>query len=81
MTDSLEEAETILFALAQSVEHRDRYTGLHCERLAAYGIALAQALGLPRREQLALYRGGYPPRHARKDRHLAPTPSCSSGDC
>ncbi len=59
LTDSLEEAETILFALAQSVEHRDRYTGLHCERLAAYGIALAQALGLPRREQLALYRGGY----------------------
>jgi putative two-component system response regulator len=59
LVDSLEEAEGILFALAQSVEHRDRYTGLHCERLAAYGIALAQALGLPRREQLALYRGGY----------------------
>ena len=59
LVDSLEEAEGILFALAQSVEHRDRYTGMHCERLAAYGIALAQALGLPRREQLALYRGGY----------------------
>ena len=28
LVDSLEEAETILFALAQSVEHRDRYTGL-----------------------------------------------------
>ncbi|HEY4361535.1 MAG TPA: HD domain-containing phosphohydrolase [Bryobacteraceae bacterium] len=59
LVDSLEEAETILFALAQSVEHRDRYTGLHCERLATYGIALAQALGLSRREQQALYRGGY----------------------
>jgi putative two-component system response regulator len=59
LTDSLEEAETILFALAQSVEHRDRYTGLHCERLASYGITLAQALGLSRREQLALHRGGY----------------------
>lgn len=59
LVDSLEEAEGILFALAQAVEHRDRYTGLHCERLAAYAIALAQALGLPRREQLALYRGGY----------------------
>src|SRR5579863_4101851 len=59
LIDSLEEAETILFALAQAVEHRDRYTGMHCERLATYGIALAQALGLPRREQLALYRGGY----------------------
>ncbi len=59
LVDSLEEAEGILFALAQSVEHRDRYTGMHCERLAAYAIALAQALGLPRREHLALYRGGY----------------------
>jgi putative two-component system response regulator len=59
LVDSLEEAEGILFALAQSVEHRDRYTGLHCERLATYGIALAQALGLPRREQQALYRGGF----------------------
>lgn len=59
LVDSLEEAEGILFALAQSVEHRDRYTGMHCERLATYGIALAHALGLPRREQQALYRGGY----------------------
>ncbi|MBZ5601934.1 MAG: response regulator [Acidobacteriia bacterium] len=59
LIDSLEEAETILFALAQSVEHRDRYTGLHCERLASYSISLGQALGLPRQDQLALYRGGY----------------------
>ena len=59
LMDSLEEAETILFALAQSVEHRDRYTGLHCERLASYSIALAHALGLPKQEQLALFRGGY----------------------
>ncbi|MGH9558744.1 MAG: HD domain-containing phosphohydrolase [Bryobacteraceae bacterium] len=59
LIDSLEEAESILFALAQSVEHRDKYTGQHCERLAAYSIALGQALGLSRQEQLALYRGGY----------------------
>jgi putative two-component system response regulator len=59
LTDSLEEAETILFALAQSVERRDRYTGLHCERLTAYSLALGQALGLPRQDQLALYRGSY----------------------
>jgi len=59
LIDSLEEAEVILFALAQSVEHRDRYTGLHCERLASYSIALGQALGLPRQDLLALYRGGY----------------------
>jgi putative two-component system response regulator len=59
LVDSLEEAETILFALAQSVEQRDKYTGLHCERLAAYSIALGQALGLPRQDQQALYRGGF----------------------
>ena len=59
LTDSLEEAETILFALAQAVERRDRYTGMHCERLTTYGLALGQALGLPRQEQLALYRGSY----------------------
>jgi cyclic di-GMP phosphodiesterase len=59
LVDSLEEAEGILFALAQSVEHRDRYTGKHCERLASYGIALARALGLSKHEQLALFRGGY----------------------
>jgi len=59
LIDSLEEAKTILFALAQSVEHRDKYTGLHCERLATYSIALGQALGLARQDQLALYRGGY----------------------
>ena len=57
--DSLDEAETILFALAKSVEQRDKYTGLHCERLAAYSISIAQALGLSRSDQLALYRGGY----------------------
>ncbi|MEO8025143.1 MAG: response regulator, partial [Bryobacteraceae bacterium] len=28
LIDELEEAESILFALAQSVEHRDKYTGL-----------------------------------------------------
>src|SRR5579871_2727247 len=59
LVDSLEEAETILFALAQAVEHRDRYTGLHCERLASLGIALAQALGLSWQDQLAIHRGGY----------------------
>jgi putative two-component system response regulator len=59
LVDSLEEAETILFALAQSVEHRDKYTGQHCERLASYSMALGQALGLSRQQQLALYRGGY----------------------
>lgn len=59
IVDSLEEAEGILFTLAQSVEQRDRYTGQHCQRLASYGVALGNALGLSRSELLALYRGGY----------------------
>ncbi|MBS1825368.1 MAG: response regulator [Acidobacteria bacterium] len=57
--DSLEEAETILFALAQAVEQRDKQTGDHCQRLATYSVALGMALGLPRPELVALYRGGY----------------------
>jgi putative two-component system response regulator len=59
LIDSLEEAESILFALAQAVEQRDHYTGLHCQRLATYSVALGEALGLSRTELRALYRGGY----------------------
>ncbi|MBL8230601.1 MAG: response regulator [Bryobacterales bacterium] len=57
--DSLEEAETILFALAQAVEQRDKHTGDHCQRLATYSVALGMALGLSKPELIALYRGGY----------------------
>ncbi len=57
--DSLEEVETILFALAQSIEHRDRYTAGHCERLAGLSLQLGAALELPSPQLLALYRGGY----------------------
>lgn len=57
--DSLDEAETILFALAQAVEARDAYTAEHCQRLATYSVALGVALGLSRPELVALYRGGF----------------------
>jgi len=57
--DSLEEAETILFALAQAVEKRDKYTGDHCDRLAKYSVTLGTAMGLPRHQLIALHRGGY----------------------
>ncbi len=59
LTDSLEKAESILFALAQAVEERDIYTGEHCHRLAVYGVALGKAAGLSEADRLALYRGGY----------------------
>ena len=57
--DSLEEAETIIFAMAETVEQRDKETGHHCQRLAALSVALGTALGLPEDDLLALYRGGY----------------------
>jgi putative two-component system response regulator len=57
--DSLEEAETILFALAQAVEKRDKYTGGHCQRLAEYSVSLGAALGLSKPQLLALHRGGF----------------------
>ena len=57
--DSLEEAETILFALAQAVESRDKYTAGHCERLATYSVAVGVTLGLSKPELVALHRGGY----------------------
>jgi cyclic di-GMP phosphodiesterase len=34
-------------ALSNAVEARDAYTGKHAERVAAYGIEIARALGLP----------------------------------
>lgn len=57
--DSLEEAETILFALARTIEGRDKYTGMHCERLAVASVKLGEALGLANQDLVALYRGGY----------------------
>lgn len=59
MTDLLENAESILFSLAQAVERRDRFTGEHCHRLAVYSVALGKAAGVPPAGLLALYRGGY----------------------
>ena len=59
VVDSLEEAETILFALAQAIERRDPYTGGHCERLSHYAVELGKALGLARPQLLALQRGGF----------------------
>jgi putative two-component system response regulator len=59
LIDSLEEAETILFALAQAVEQRDVYTGQHCQRLAVASVILGEALGLSPTDLTALFRGGY----------------------
>ncbi|MEO8661743.1 MAG: HD domain-containing phosphohydrolase [Bryobacteraceae bacterium] len=57
--DSLDEAETILFALARAVEQRDKGTGDHCGRLSKYAVAMGEALGLGQVELQALRRGVY----------------------
>ena len=57
-TDELENAETVLFSLALSIEAKDPYTKGHCERLSSYSEALAQRLDLPHEQCVALRRAG-----------------------
>src|SRR5438309_4829771 len=45
-TDDLENAESVLFSLAKSIEAKDPYTEGHCERLSDHAEALAEHLGL-----------------------------------
>ncbi len=59
IVDSLDDSETVLFSLAQSVEERDPALGQHCQRLALIGAAVGVALGLAAPDVLALQRGGY----------------------
>lgn len=57
-TDELERAESVLFALARSIEAKDPYTQGHCERLSDSSAALGERLGLPAEHILALRRAG-----------------------
>ncbi|MBF0611973.1 MAG: response regulator [Magnetococcales bacterium] len=56
-TDQLDNAESILFALAHLVEARDPTTGHHCARLAHISQAIGKELQLPREDLTALRRG------------------------
>jgi putative two-component system response regulator len=57
-TDELENAEGVLFSLAQSIEARDPYTSGHCERLAEMSTRMGEKLGLPEEDIKALRRAG-----------------------
>jgi putative two-component system response regulator len=57
-TDELENAESVLFSLARSIEAKDPYTEGHCGRLSEYSEALAEHLGLPEEFCVALRRAG-----------------------
>jgi len=57
-TDELERAESVVFALARSIEGKDPYTEGHCERLAEYSSRLGKRIGLPSEQITALRWGG-----------------------
>ena len=58
-TDELEHAETVLFALARSIEAKDPYTDGHCERLSRAASALGERLGMGEEQVVALRRAGW----------------------
>src|SRR5437879_1959299 len=41
-TDELDNAETVLFSLALTIEAKDPYTEGHCDRLSKYSVALGE---------------------------------------
>ena len=57
-TGQFEETESVLFALARSIEAKDPYTEGHCERLADYSARLGKRVGLREDEVIALRRAG-----------------------
>lgn len=57
-TDELERAESVVFALARSIEGKDPYTEGHCERLAEYSSRLGKRIGLAPEHITALRWGG-----------------------
>jgi putative two-component system response regulator len=57
-TDELERAESVLFALALSIEAKDPYTEGHCARLSDYAVRLGTRLGLSQENCTALRLAG-----------------------
>src|SRR6266851_568129 len=57
LTDELETAQSVLFALARAVEAKSAYTHGHAERVAAYALLLADEIHLDRRRREVLRQG------------------------
>lgn len=58
LTDQLDTAESMLFAIARMVEAKDEYTGEHCSRLEHTALEFGKALNLNEDQLLSLRRGG-----------------------
>lgn len=59
LMESQNDSESLLLALAKSVEDRDPDLGQHCQRLAFMSSAMGFALGLPPQDVRSLERAGY----------------------
>ena len=59
LTEDLDNAEQMLFAIARAVEARDEATGDHCDRLSQLAAQLGARLGLDAESLKALRRSGY----------------------
>jgi putative two-component system response regulator len=58
-TDDLDSAESVLLALASTIDARDYTTGGHCQRLARFATATGRALGLNDDDLTTLERGSF----------------------
>jgi putative two-component system response regulator len=59
LTQDLDDAEKMLFAVARAVEARDEGTGEHCDRLSQLAARLGEHLGLDPEGVKTLRRAGY----------------------
>jgi len=58
LNDRLENAENVLFALANAIEAKDPYTEGHIFRVATLALKLGRRLGLSAEHQESLWKGG-----------------------
>ena len=58
LNDSLETAENVVFALANAIEAKDKYTQGHTERVTAYAVELGKQVGSSEDDLIALSQGG-----------------------
>lgn len=59
LIQDLDDAERMMFTVAQAVEARDEGTGEHCDRLSHWAVWLGRKLGLGEEDLKALRRAGY----------------------